>query len=267
MGLLADAAFAGDLDLVRELLVQGHNINERGEVNETPLHLAVIRGQIELVRYLVEQGADLEAKDIKGRPPLWYSFFSAYFEIFAFLISSGTDLSFRDKQGLTVLHCIVMYDRGPTWLNCLFNAVDIDPRTLFSMKDNDGDTPLHLLQSLTSAKVLVEYGYDSSTTGLQSTWMCPTILSTRNKQGQTPYQEVKQFYDETLKYLKVSTYLDYFESLPMVDLATMKLSPGLNEFQRFLARRIYYTILRKLPSGPDFGRRIMAFLAPADVMR
>ena len=62
-------------------------------------------------------------------------------------------------------------------------------------------------------------------------------------------------------------YLGSFESLPLVDLATMKLSQGLNEFQRFLARRIYYTILCKLPSGPDFGRRIMAFLAPADVMK
>ena len=268
---LAHAAYAGDLDRIRELLAQGHDINERSEDNETPLHIAVNRGEIELVRYLVEQGADIEAKDLKGHKPLWCSFFSAYFEIFAFLISSGTDLSFRDKQGLTVLHCIVMYDRGPTWLNCLFDAVDIDPRTLFSMKDNDGDTPLHLLQSLTSAKFLVEYGYDSSTTGLQSTWMCPTLLSIRNKQGKTPYEAVKQSYKKevivTHMYLETCKYLYSFESLPLVDLATMKLSPGLNEFQRFLARRIYYAILCKLPSGPDFGRRIMAFLAPTDVMR
>ena len=101
--------------------------------------------------------------------------------------------------------------------------------------------------------------------------MCPTLLSIRNKKGRTPYDAVKQHYKKevivTHKYLETCKYLYSFESLPLVDLATMKLSPGLNEFQRFLARRIYYTILRKLPSGPDFGRRIMAFLAPADVMK
>ena len=101
--------------------------------------------------------------------------------------------------------------------------------------------------------------------------MCPTLLSIRNKQGKTPYEAVKQHYKKevivTHKYLETFTYLDSFESLPLVDLATMKLSPGLTEFQRFLTRRIYYTILRKLLSGSDFGRRIMAFLAPADVMK
>jgi hypothetical protein len=102
--------------------------------------------------------------------------------------------------------------------------------------------------------------------------MCPTLLNIQNKQGKTPYEVAKQTSNKevflTDEYLGTSKYLDSFESLPlMVDLATMKLSPGLNDFQRFLARRIYYTILCKLPSGPDFGRRIMAFLAPADLMK
>jgi hypothetical protein len=81
--------------------------------------------------------------------------------------------------------------------------------------------------------------------------MYPTRLSIRNEQGKTPCE----------------TYLASFEDLPLINLATMKLSPGLNEFQRFLARRIHYTVLRKLPSGPAVAFRIMAFLCPSDAMK
>jgi ankyrin repeat protein len=62
MGVLTDAALKGDLDRVRELLAQGHNINERDEWGETPLHRAAQYNSIDVFRYLVEQGADLEAK-------------------------------------------------------------------------------------------------------------------------------------------------------------------------------------------------------------
>ena len=263
MGVLTNAALVGDLDRVRELLAQGHNINERDECNATPLHLAVANGDIELVCYLVEQGADLDAKAGGEYTPLFYSFLRSRFEIFEILLSHGADASARDEYGHTVLHFIAAREHDPTWTTCLFDSVDIDPRTLCSMKNIVGTMALHYSRSLASAKCLIEYGFDSSTSGLQSTWMCPTLLSIRNKHGKSPYDLVKQ---EKIGVV-VANYLESFESLPLVDLATMKLSPGLNEFQCFLARRIYYTILCKLPSGPDFGRRIMAFLAPADVMK
>ena len=165
-----------------------------------------------------------------------------------------------------MLHLIVMNGCGPTWINCLLDTVDIDQKTLFSIQNDVGNAALHLTKSAAWAACLVEYGFDSSTSVLQSTWMCPTLLSVllsiRNKANMTPFEVPMNKHGILAK-----VYLGSFESLPLVDLATMKLSPGLNEFQRFLARRIYYTILCKLPSGPDFGRRIMAFLAPADVMK
>ena len=47
----------------------------------------------------------------------------------------------------------------------------------------------------------------------------------------------------------------------------MTLTTELNQFQRFLVRHIYYTILRKLSLGTDIGRRVMTYLSPADVMK
>ena len=71
-------------------------------------------------------------------------------------------------------------------MNRLLDSVDSDPRTLFSMKDSDG-------YSLASAKFLVKYGFESWTSGLQSTWMCPTLLSIWNEQGKTPYKWPKHW--------------------------------------------------------------------------
>ena len=48
MGVLTDAALKGDLDRVRELLAQGHNINERDEWGETPL----CTGQLNIIRLM-----------------------------------------------------------------------------------------------------------------------------------------------------------------------------------------------------------------------
>ena len=74
--------------------------------------------------------------------------------------------------------------------------------------------------------------------------------------------------DEQKKMLvAVAKNLKSFECLPMVDPTTMKLSAGLNEFQRSLARRIYSTTLCRLHPGRDVVLRVMAFLFPADVMK
>ena len=97
--------------------------------------------------------------------------------------------------------------------------------------------------------------------------MCPTLLSIRNKAGDTPRKRAAKRAAELRMTDAVYNYLDSFESLPLIDLTTMKLSRGLNEFQRFLARRIYFTTLCKLSPVGDVALRVMAFLAPVDVMK
>jgi len=118
---------------------------------------------IDVFRYLVEQGADLEAKGDSGVTPLFQSIFAGLLQIFNILLSCGADISVRHTDGDTVLQSILIEDRGPTWMTCLFDTVDIDPRTLLLMKDIDGDTPVDYVLSLASTKFLVEFGFDSST--------------------------------------------------------------------------------------------------------
>ena len=147
----------------------------------------------------------------------------------------------RDNDGKTVFYWVLLRDRGPAWMRLLFKHADgDDPRTLLSEKHStNARTALHLARTVASARWLVEYGFDPLTSVIQSTWMCPSILFIPNDEGKTPGDKSKKRGDQAKK----AKYLDSFESLPLVNPATMKFSAGLDPFQRFLARRVYYIAL------------------------
>ena len=261
---LYDAALDGDLERVSELLDQGHDVNKINHREATPLHAAALSGDINMVRFLVDRGADLEARDHSGDTQIMFCC-CFDFRIFEFLLSlsRGADAMTRDSNGGTLLHWILIHDRGPTWMRLLFHHINGDPRMVLSMKDFDGSTPLHLAMRVDSARCLVENGFDpSSASVFQSTWMCPSVLFIPSNEGQTPLEESEEWRNKEL-----AKYLASFESLSLVDPATMKLSAGLDLFQRFLARRVYYTALCKIPTGHNVSLCIMAFLCPADVMK
>ena len=150
-------------------------------------------------------------------------------------------------------------------MSLLIDHIDGDPSMFQSEKDSKGHTPLHMARNVASARCLVEYGFDPSISGFKSTWMCPSILFLRDNEVKTPLEHCEKWGNK-----EKANYLDSFESLSLVDPATMQLSAGeagLNQFERFLARRVYYTVLCKIPIGHDVALRVMAFLCPVDVMK
>ena len=53
------AASRGNLDLVKSILIQGIDINTKGEDDKTALMLACEKGHEDIVEYLIAQGADM----------------------------------------------------------------------------------------------------------------------------------------------------------------------------------------------------------------
>jgi hypothetical protein len=274
---LHDAAARGYFERVRRLLAQGHDVNGRNFSNETPLHVAARGHALMVLRLLVRQGAAVNAQDERGWTPLHRACYGPRVRAACeFLLSSGADMTAKTGAGDTMLHLIICIGVDPTEVRTLFDSMSADPRPLFSIRNNKGNTPLHHVRLVDLAKCLIECSFDPETSGVQSTWMCPSVFSIRNNKGETPLDKATRrwkhwphylIYPDGLNYKAVKEYLDSFESLPLVDVATMMLTKELNQFQRFLARRIYYTILRKLSLGTDIGRRVMTYLSPADVMK
>lgn len=69
---LHDAAWEGNLNMVRKFLIKGHSPDLADEELSTPLHLAAEEGYLEVVKCLVEEGKATcaDAADSDGNTPL-----------------------------------------------------------------------------------------------------------------------------------------------------------------------------------------------------
>ena len=60
------------------------------------------------------------------------------------------------------------------------------------MQDIYGKTLLQWALSVASANCLIEHGFDSATSGMQSTWVSPTLWTVRTNGGETPLDKAKR---------------------------------------------------------------------------
>ena len=67
-------------------------INEKDQLGQTPLHLAMDGGKIEAIKFLVNKGADMNAKDNDKRTPLYYIEMRPNEELEEFLREKGAKI-------------------------------------------------------------------------------------------------------------------------------------------------------------------------------
>jgi ankyrin repeat protein len=135
---LAEAAFAGDLEVVDYLLRKGAKVEGTQKLPNSPIYFAIINGNtavvgrfldlgvapnytwpagegtggtlltaavdaghMEIVKLLVQRGADVNFRGSGNYGALYRAVFSDYFDIFKFLLSNGACLNERDKAALS----------------------------------------------------------------------------------------------------------------------------------------------------------------------
>ena len=101
---LIDAAYAGNVEAVKQHLAAGTDVNTKGKYGRAPLHYAATKEMVEL---LIAKGADVNVKDKDGGTPLHYAAKYGRKETVELLIAKGADVSAKvvsgPKQGLTPL--------------------------------------------------------------------------------------------------------------------------------------------------------------------
>ena len=95
-----------NLNLVRDLIVLGANVNWQDEenYNSTPLHVVSIFGSVEIARMLIDAGADLNVQDKDGWTALHEAARNGQVEVARMLIDAGADLDVQGKWNRTPLH-------------------------------------------------------------------------------------------------------------------------------------------------------------------
>ena len=98
---ILDAAWAGDLDAVRQHIAAGTDLNTRGEDGGTSLHAVAARGNVEVAMLLIDAGADLNAKKADGGTALHSAAFFCHEKIVRALLANGADKTIQNGAGAT----------------------------------------------------------------------------------------------------------------------------------------------------------------------
>ena len=100
---LCKAVAKGYLEIIKQLILWGVDVNRTDEKGKTPLTLAVFHGNEEIVKYLVQAGIDVNKPSHDGQTPLMISSHNGYTDIVQTLLNAGADVNKLDNRGCTAL--------------------------------------------------------------------------------------------------------------------------------------------------------------------
>ena len=99
-----EAAALGNIEVVKQFLDSGTDVNAKDETGGTPLDEAAGWGRNDIVELLIAKGADVNAKfDDDGSTPLHLSAWRGHFETAELLIAAGSEVNAKMEDGDTPL--------------------------------------------------------------------------------------------------------------------------------------------------------------------
>ena len=91
-----EAARTGNIEVVKQYLAAGGDVNAKNKLEETPLHIAAPQGHKEIAELLITKGADVNAKSAAISTPLH---FVEEKDIAKILILNGADVNAISVSG------------------------------------------------------------------------------------------------------------------------------------------------------------------------
>jgi ankyrin repeat protein/L-ascorbate metabolism protein UlaG (beta-lactamase superfamily) len=156
--ILSATAGQADVELVRLLVEHGAWVDDRDREGTTPLHNAAWRGNLDVVRYLIEQGASINAlMNGGGNTPLHNAASTGNIEVVRALLDAGAQVDCRTVWGATPLQWAAR--QGGEDVVQLLLERGADPRAV----GTDGSTAMFAAMDsghLPAARLLLEAGAD-----------------------------------------------------------------------------------------------------------
>jgi len=126
---LLEAAGAGDMEKVRDLLSMNTNPSTKDDQERTPLYLAAAQGHGAVAAHLIDHGADIDSGDGTGTgTALHIAAERQNEEMVLLLLKKGAHVNCRNHYNKTALITAVERDHGAVAAHLIDHGADIDSR-------------------------------------------------------------------------------------------------------------------------------------------
>lgn len=137
-----DAAAAGKVEMLRQLLTEGADANGKSDTNgATPLHAAAAWGHRDVTELLLAKGADVNARDGNGMTPLHFAANGDHKALSALLVEHGAAIDAKAMNGWTPLHVAAAWGHTGVAIVLVAHGADVNARA------DGGAMPLRTTES------------------------------------------------------------------------------------------------------------------------
>lgn len=207
---------SANFEMAELLLSKGADVNHKNELGRTPLHAMVIEDRFESCKWLVLNGADTNAQNDKKETPLMV-LFDCFFEtrnnaekIFHLLIEAGTNLMMKNQWGDTALH-LVATKGSAKYIKMLVKA-GMDP----NITTIGAGTPLHQaakFNCMEAAQALIDAGADVNRCVLPAEQ--PVLDAIKNNQEELAWELRSQGVEAAGDFMTPYEFLDGYTPLDL----------------------------------------------------